>query len=81
MRLRLQQLPSIGIPRTSAKAWKIMEGIYRDTNCLAKEKNGIKLIDDYAPPANAAASINTYKPLQKKVLHGFNPWIIDLQDF
>ncbi|MFN0083332.1 MAG: glutamate ligase domain-containing protein [Ferruginibacter sp.] len=57
----------------SAKGLENYEGIYRRHQLLG-EKNGIKVIDDYAHnPAKCAASINACQPIAKKVIAWFQP--------
>ncbi len=64
----------IGIPlEISAKGLENYEGIYRRHQLLG-EKNGIKVIDDYAHnPAKCAASIKACQPIAKKVIAWFQP--------
>ena len=64
----------IGIPLSvSADALKTYEGIYRRHQLLG-EKNGIKVIDDYAHnPAKCASSIAACQPIATKVIAWFQP--------
>lgn len=64
----------IGIPlNISAEALKDYEGIYRRHQLLG-EKNGIKVIDDYAHnPAKCAASIRSCQAVADKVIAWFQP--------
>ncbi len=64
----------IGISlRQSAQGLSAYEGIYRRHQLLG-EKNGIKVIDDYAHnPAKCAASINACQPIAPKVIAWFQP--------
>ena len=56
-----------------AKGLAVYEGIYRRHQLLG-EKNGIKVIDDYAHnPAKCAASIMACQPIAKKVIAWFQP--------
>lgn len=56
-----------------AKGLATYEGIYRRHQLLG-EKNGIKVIDDYAHnPAKCAASIMACQPIAKKVIAWFQP--------
>ncbi len=56
-----------------AKGLATYEGIYRRHQLLG-EKNGIKIIDDYAHnPAKCAASIMACQPIAKKVIAWFQP--------
>ncbi len=65
---------AIGIPLDkSAEGLKTYEGIYRRHQLLG-EKNGIKVIDDYAHnPAKCAASITACQPIANKVIAWFQP--------
>ena len=57
----------------SAKGLEVYEGIYRRHQLLG-EKNGIKVIDDYAHnPAKCAASIKACQPIAPKVIAWFQP--------
>jgi UDP-N-acetylmuramate--alanine ligase len=57
----------------SAKGLEQYEGIYRRHQLLG-EKNGIKVIDDYAHnPAKCAASIKACQPIAPKVIAWFQP--------
>ena len=57
----------------SAKGLEVYEGIYRRHQLLG-EKNGIKVIDDYAHnPAKCAASIRACQPIAPKVIAWFQP--------
>ncbi len=57
----------------SAKGLAMYEGIYRRHQLLG-EKNGIKVIDDYAHnPAKCAASIMACQPIAPKVISWFQP--------
>ena len=64
----------IGIPlEKSAEGLKTYEGIYRRHQLLG-EKNGVKVIDDYAHnPAKCAASITACQPIAEKVVAWFQP--------
>ena len=64
----------IGIPLAQcASGLKTYEGIYRRHQLLG-EKNGIKVIDDYAHnPAKCAASIRACQPIAPKVIAWFQP--------
>lgn len=64
----------IGIPlEKSAEGLKTYEGIYRRHQLLG-EKNGVKVIDDYAHnPAKCAASISACQPIASKVIAWFQP--------
>ncbi len=64
----------IGIPlKQSAKGLAAYEGIYRRHQLLG-EKNGVKVIDDYAHnPAKCAASIRACQPIAPKVIAWFQP--------
>ena len=64
----------IGIPlEQSAKSLEHYEGIYRRHQLLG-EKNGVKVIDDYAHnPAKCAASIRACQPISPKVIAWFQP--------
>jgi UDP-N-acetylmuramate--alanine ligase len=56
-----------------AKGLAVYEGIYRRHQLLG-EKNGIKVIDDYAHnPAKCAASIMACQPIAQKVIAWFQP--------
>lgn len=77
----------IGIPlKKSAEALQNYEGIYRRHQLLG-EKNGIKVIDDYAHnPAKCAASIAACHPISPKVIawfqpHGYGPTKFLKKDF
>jgi UDP-N-acetylmuramate--alanine ligase len=65
---------SIGISlEQCAEGLKTYKGIYRRHQLLG-EKNGIKVIDDYAHnPAKCAASIAACQPVAKKVIAWFQP--------
>ena len=65
---------AIGIPlEKSAEGLKTYEGIYRRHQLLG-EKNGVKVIDDYAHnPAKCAASITACQPIAEKVVAWFQP--------
>ena len=57
----------------SAKGLELYEGIYRRHQLLG-EKNGVKVIDDYAHnPAKCAASIRACQPISPKVIAWFQP--------
>ncbi len=57
----------------SAKGLQVYEGIYRRHQLLG-EKNGVKVIDDYAHnPAKCAASIRACQPIAPKVIAWFQP--------
>ena len=57
----------------SAKGLDAYEGIYRRHQLLG-EKNGVKVIDDYAHnPAKCAASIRACQPIAPKVIAWFQP--------
>ena len=57
----------------SAKGLEAYEGIYRRHQLLG-EKNGVKVIDDYAHnPAKCAASIRACQPIAPKVIAWFQP--------
>lgn len=57
----------------SAKGLEKYEGIYRRHQLLG-EKNGVKVIDDYAHnPAKCAASIRACQPIAPKVIAWFQP--------
>lgn len=59
--------------QTSAEALEDYEGIYRRHQLLG-EKNGVKVIDDYAHnPAKCAASIAACQPIAGKVIAWFQP--------
>ena len=64
----------IGIPlEQCAKGLQVYEGIYR-RHQLFGEKNGVKVIDDYAHnPAKCAASIKACQPIAPKVIAWFQP--------
>ena len=64
----------IGITlQQSAKGLEQYEGIYRRHQLLG-EKNGVKVIDDYAHnPAKCAASIRACQPISSKVIAWFQP--------